>query len=604
LAAGAFACAAPAAPAHGAAVSYQADSAHSGFVADGPNPPLGRKWVRRDLGVQVSYPVIAEGKVFVTAYAASEGSSSYGSSNPTGPTFLHALDRATGSTVWVRQVATGGLPAYGDGRVYVLGREALDAVSASTGERLWRAEMRSAEGAAPVADGPFVYASDGSGAHAVSADTGLVVQSESLPGSGFTVVGDRVYVVQSGCKTIALYSRGLAQQVWSRGGPCSSSAPVPAAYHTLNTTPPNERIWARDSNGQTGLVVDALTSLGTEQFNSAGGIALAGELAFLRNPGAVQARNQASGVVAWTASPATQLRGSALAVRDAVWTTTGSGELVALRRSDGGELFRTVLLSHQLTASDHESDASPAHSGMAADANGLVVPYVNRLVALGPGADTPGIDEPDKIPAGQTQLSAAMKPRDFAFGSKVKVTGRLTTSGEQAQGHQLELQADGYPYDGVWEAVDRATSRQGYDYSLDHRPDRNTRYRVVDTSTAPTVVSKTLQAWVYPRFTWRLGYRGRGRLYVAAAIGAPDYLALNGKRLYVYRSRTRRGRATRIGSIKIKRTSGTNYRAARTIRVPSHRPNTDYFFACFKLSDTRALTRLNGRAHTCGRSRL
>jgi hypothetical protein len=593
-----------AAPAHGAAIAYQADAAHSGFVPDGPNPPLGRKWVRRDLGVQVSYPVIAEGKVFVTAYAADASNSSYGSSSPTGPTFLHALDRGTGATVWVRQVATGGLPAYGDGRVYVLGREALDAVSASNGERLWRAEMRDTGGAAPVADGPFVYASDARGAHAVSSDTGLTVQSESLPNSGFTVVGDRVYVTQSGCKTIALYSRGLAQQVWSRAGPCSSSAPVPAAYHTLNTTPPNERLWARDSNGQTGLVVDALTSLGTEQFNSEGALALAGELAFLRNPAGIQARNQASGVIAWTASPATQLRGSALAVRDAVWTTTGSGELVALRRSDGGELFRTVLLAHQLTTSDHDSSASPPHSGMAADANGLVVPYVNRLVALGPGSDTPGIDELDKIPAGQTQLSAAMKPRELEFGAKVKVTGQLKSSDSQAQPHQLELQADAYPYDGVWQAVDSAATQPTYDYSLDHRPDRNTRYRVVDISTSPAVVSKTFQAWVYPKLRWRFGRSRVGAVRIAATIAAPDHLALNGKPLYIYRGRTRRGTYTRIGSLKIKRRKPTSYSAVGTRRVPSHRPRTDYFFVCFRIPDTNVLTRAKGRPDQCGRRRL
>ena len=597
---------APAA-ASGAAVAYQADSAHSGFVAGGPNPPLGRKWVRRDLGVRVSYPVVAEGKVFVTAYAASPSSSGYGSSTPVGPTFLHALNRSTGATVWTRQVATGGLPAYGEGRVYVLGAEALDAVSAATGERLWRTEMRGSGESAPLADGPFVYASDGNSFYAVSADTGLVLRSRSGGGNAFTVVGDRVYAVRSGCSTIALYTRGLAEQVWSRSGPCGSSSAVPAAYHSLGTTPPNERLWARDSNGQTGLVVDALTSLGTEQFTSAGGLAVAEGLAFLRQQGAVQARNQSSGVVTWTASPATQLRGSVLAVRDAVWVTTGSGELVALRRGDGGEMFRTTLVQHSLTSADHDTVAAFAHAGMAADDSGLVVPYVNRLVALGPGGDAPGVDDPDKIPAGQTSLSAVMKPRDFAFGSKVKVTGQLTTSGSSSSsgsdvGHRLELQADPYPYDGAWQAVDTTTTAPSREYLLDHRPDRNTRYRVVDTSTAPAVVSKSFQAYVYPRLRWSLGGRFP-QLRISAAIGAPEYLPLNGKRLYVYRARSRRGTYRRIGSIKIKRVRGTSYRARRTIRVPSPR-RTDYFSICFRIPDTRVLTRGRGRADPCGRSRL
>jgi outer membrane protein assembly factor BamB len=597
-------------PAFGAAVAYQADAAHSGFVANGPNPPLGRKWIRRDLGVRVSYPVIAEGKVFVTAYASSANNSSYGSSSPSDPTFLHALDRNTGATVWTRQVATGGLPAYGDGRVYVLGTEALDAVSAATGERVWRAEMRGGSEQAPVADGPFVYASDGRGAHAVSADTGLIVQSESdFSSSGFAVVGDRIYLTKEGCRTIALYTRGLAQQVWSRSG-CSTSGrvPVPGAYHTLNSTPPNERLWARDSEGLGGLVVDALTSLGAEQFASAGGIALAGEHAYLRQSGVVEARSQASGVTAWRVSPASQMRGGALAVRDFVWVVGSDGALIALRRSDGANLFSSRLVPEQLERA--QSDGSTfAHHGMAADENGLIAPYVNRLVALGTGAETPGVDDPDKIPAGTTRLSAQMRPRDFEFGTKVKLTGSVSDSSQSSSSssdavHSLELQADPYPYDGAWQVVDRAQVRSSYDYTLDHRADRNTRYRVVDTSTAPAVISKTYQAWVYARIRLGLGYRGTGRIRVSATVSGPDYLKLNGKRVYVYRLRSRRSGGVRIGSIKLKRAKGTTHKAAGTLRVPSHRPRTDYFLICIRYPDTRQLTRLNGRKDPCGGRRV
>jgi hypothetical protein len=197
-----------------------------------------------------------------------------------------------------------------------------------------------------------------------------------------------------------------------------------------------------------------------------------------------------------------------------------------------------------------------------------------------------------------------MKPRVLEFGAKAKVTERLTTSGERAQGHQLELQADAYPYDGVWEAVDRATSEQYNDYALAHRPDRNTRYRAVDTSTSPAVVSKTFQAWVYPKLRWRFGRSRVGTVRIAATIAAPDYLALNGKPLHIYRGRKRRGTYTRIGSIKIKRRKGTSYSAVGTRRVPSHRPRTDYFFVCFRIPDTNALTAAKGHADPCGRRRL
>jgi hypothetical protein len=290
-------------------------------------------------------------------------------------------------------------------------------------------------------------------------------------------------------------------------------------------------------------------------------------------------------------------------VRDAVWVTTGQGELVALRRGDGGELFRTQLITPHLTAADHETTSfAAAHSGMAADERGLLVPYVNRLVALGPGPDAPGIDDPDKIPAGTTRLTATLKPRDYEFGQKVRVTGSVSDEDGQTGGHRLELQADPYPY-GVWEAVDMAVSDRYSGYSLAHRPDRNTRYRVVDTSTAPAVESKPFQVFVYPKIRLRLGGRSIRQLKVSTSIAAPDYLRLGGKRLYVYRLRTRRGVGVRIGSIRIRRVRGTSYRARGTVRVPRAR-RSDYFYVCFKLPDTRQLTRLNGRKDGCGRSRF
>jgi outer membrane protein assembly factor BamB len=591
------------AAAPGAAVTYQADVAHSGFVADGPNPPLGRKWIRRDLGTSVSYPVIAEGKVYVTAVT---GSSTYGTN---GPTLLYALDRRTGATVWVREVAALGSPAYGNGRIYVLGSRALDAVSAATGERVWRRDLGSVDGGVPVPDGPLVYVSDDRGIHAVSADTGLVAQSDTaFAYSGFALVGDRVYVAQQGCSRVALFTRGLVEQVWSRGG-CpggGSDDPAAPAYGALpDRTVPFERVWARRASGDSGIVVDAVTSLGTEQFSSAGGIALAGEHAYLRKPAAIEARNVSSGTIQWSwPAGSGSLAGSALAVRDAVWTLTGGGEVVALRRADGAELFRTAIGGTPSSDSSSSSSSRSVriHDGMAADAEGLIVPSGGRLAALGPGGDAPGVLDADKQPGGATSMTVQVRPRDVPFGGKAVVSGEVRRSGSSSSvNDQLELQADPYPY-GVWERVAGATARSG-SFQLSHRPDRNTRYRVVNTSTAPAVISKTFQVYAYPRFRLRLGYRGRTRTYFDAAIDAPPYLNLSKQRMYVYGLRSRRSVGVRIGSIPLKKTGANRYRARRTIRTPAG-PNSNYFFVCIKIKDTRQLTRLNGRKWGCGRSRF
>jgi outer membrane protein assembly factor BamB len=70
------------------AVAYQIDPAHSGRATSSLSAPLARKW-SVNLGGSISYPIIAQGKVFVTvANANSNG------------TQLYALDATSGQTVW------------------------------------------------------------------------------------------------------------------------------------------------------------------------------------------------------------------------------------------------------------------------------------------------------------------------------------------------------------------------------------------------------------------------------------------------------------------------------------------------------------------------
>src|SRR5205807_1436882 len=70
------------------AVSYRIDPAHSGAQpGDTLAPPLIQRW-SVDLGGNVSYPLIAGGRIFVTAADANYGSR------------LYALDPGTGATLW------------------------------------------------------------------------------------------------------------------------------------------------------------------------------------------------------------------------------------------------------------------------------------------------------------------------------------------------------------------------------------------------------------------------------------------------------------------------------------------------------------------------
>src|SRR2546427_10129213 len=78
------------------AVAFPIDVAHSGVQSDAALvPPFERRW-QVTLPAHVSYPLIAEGKVFVTS----------GDSNSGTPS-LYALDQASGQIVWSHALPVG-----------------------------------------------------------------------------------------------------------------------------------------------------------------------------------------------------------------------------------------------------------------------------------------------------------------------------------------------------------------------------------------------------------------------------------------------------------------------------------------------------------------
>src|SRR5687768_12668892 len=143
--------------ASGPSTSFQADPAHTGFVSEpGLSPPLRRAWTQR-FPAEMSYPIIAEGKVFVTA-AKPHGRGSQ----------VFALSARTGRIRWRVDLGSrgGADAAYDDGRLYVSrpnhpdfpARSSLLALSAADGRVLWEAALISGA-APPVAAGGAVYIS-------------------------------------------------------------------------------------------------------------------------------------------------------------------------------------------------------------------------------------------------------------------------------------------------------------------------------------------------------------------------------------------------------------------------------------------------------------
>src|SRR5437762_9887159 len=98
------------------AVAYQINVAHNGVQTDSAlTPPFSLRW-RVTLPAQVSYPLIAEGRVFVTAASSAD--------NATRTPVLYALDQASGRTLWSQTLPLEwqrANAAYDAGRIFVSG---------------------------------------------------------------------------------------------------------------------------------------------------------------------------------------------------------------------------------------------------------------------------------------------------------------------------------------------------------------------------------------------------------------------------------------------------------------------------------------------------
>ncbi|MGD0192854.1 MAG: PQQ-binding-like beta-propeller repeat protein [Rhizomicrobium sp.] len=151
------------------AVSYQINPAHSGTMKfkAGFKLPLTKLWMETISGASaLSYPLIADGKVFVTALLDGEQASDG----------AYALDIATGSTVWSRTENLGTFyvgPAYDNGAMFFqTGLGTVEALSAKSGKLNWSLQLGSQADAALTAVNGLIYADDG--ATAIDEKTGNI----------------------------------------------------------------------------------------------------------------------------------------------------------------------------------------------------------------------------------------------------------------------------------------------------------------------------------------------------------------------------------------------------------------------------------------------
>jgi outer membrane protein assembly factor BamB len=356
------------------AVAYQISVSHDGCSGDSTVvPPLTQRW-SRDFTGPVSYPLIADGKVFVTVVTNPGGS--YG-------TTLYALDQATGATLW-SQAITGAFwwsnAAYDAGRVFVVNYNGLlRAFDAASGAPAWAVQLpgQGSFTSPPTADGGMVYtggAGNGGTLYAARESDGAVLWTRPVSNgdrSSPALNATDVFVSYA-CGLVYAFDRTTGQPRWFNDGPCSGGGGKTAVYHA-------SRVYSRDNIFPANEILDASTGqlLGTFQARPAP--AFAGKIGLFLDGSTLQATSGRRTL--WTFSGDGGLDSAPIVVGSTVLVGSSSGMLYGLDLRRGRVVWSTNVGSG-ISGPDEQNVFQPL-TGLGAGQGLLVVPAGNRLAAYG-----------------------------------------------------------------------------------------------------------------------------------------------------------------------------------------------------------------------------
>ena len=240
--------------------NFQINETHTGATTvDRLTPPLRQRWVV-NFGRPISYPLIADGRVYVTVKnAVGQGTS------------LFALDATNGATLW--SFALGGSffwsgSCYENGRVFALnGSGLLRAFDGATGSVVWSVQLpgQFAFTSAPTVREGVIYtggAGTGGTVYAVNATNGALLWTQSVMNGDYSspaVTSDGVYVSYA-CPNVYKLDPVTGAKIWHFAPGCSGGGgKTPALY--------NGRLYVRDSTGTihdstTGALISMAVKIG------------------------------------------------------------------------------------------------------------------------------------------------------------------------------------------------------------------------------------------------------------------------------------------------------------------------------------------------------
>ena len=362
------------------AVTYQIDPAHDGRQALGAPrvSTLTRKW-RVTLGGaggslagagNVSYPVIAGGRVFVTV----ENTQTYG-------THLYALNASTGATDWsVGLAGTYGFSAlaYDGQAIFALNYDGLlTAFSASTGHELWATQMPDqwAFTAPPTAYDGVVYVSGagyGGYVYAVSEADGRVRWEGTVENgdkSSPAVDGTGVYVSYAGQQDYRFSLSG--KLVWHHTTCCEGGGGSTAVLH-------GSHVYARGAH-DTPVILSKSTGASTGTFASQTAPAFDSTNMYTLDNGYLVAVDASGSPDRWSFGNGTLVTAPVVA-GGAVFAGSSTGRVYAVSATTGKQIWTGVAGSVIYGPDEQNADVLV---GMAVGGGLLVVPAGNALAAFG-----------------------------------------------------------------------------------------------------------------------------------------------------------------------------------------------------------------------------
>jgi outer membrane protein assembly factor BamB len=366
-------------PLYGASVAYQVNPAHTGNQPTSKlKLPLTRAWsidlvsLGAAVGAVVSYPLIVDGRIFVT-FQANRGA------------VIEALDLQSGHRIWGPQdmgdsrLTTWANAAYDAGRVYVVnGNGLVAALDPATGATLWSKQMpdQYSISAPPTATGGMLFiggAGEGGTIYAVDGASGEVVWKSSVAGgidSSPAVTSDGVYVSYV-CLDVYGFNPLGGSLLWRHHGSCQGGGGGTPAYY-------QGQLWVRDPMVDS-LVINAQTGAELASFKTSTTPALADQRAFIQLRGQLQALDVNTRASQWAFYGDGMLASAPLVVNGTVFIGSSTGAIFGVDAATGAQVWNDVAPAPVTVYESNTLGFGPI-PGLGAGDDSLVVPAGSHLL--------------------------------------------------------------------------------------------------------------------------------------------------------------------------------------------------------------------------------